>query len=265
MTPVLLIIPTVYPSGLECAVTLAQRGHKVTLLEKAERIGGQLIPASAPAYKKEEFDSIIDYYETMLKKHGVEVRLSSEVRDAGDVKDAEAVMVATGALPAELPCAGKEHVANAFDVLNGVAGKGVKDVVVIGGSGVGIDIAIKLTENQGVKVTIIEMTPAIGGDLNEFLKRHTKAIMAGRNITAMTNAEVISAAKGSVTVRTLFGEKKIPCDLAVSAVGFKPNLDEGLVEKLREAGREVFVLPSSEDPKRIFEATQAGYWTALEV
>ena len=135
----------------------------------------------------------------------------------------------------------------------------------IGGSGVGIDIAIKLTEEPGVKATIIEMKDAIGGDLNEFLKRHTKAIMAERDISVMTNAKVIAAEKGAVVVDTLLGEKKVPCDMAVCAIGFKPNPNEELADKLRDAGKEVFVLPSCEDPGRIFEATQAGFWTALEV
>lgn len=253
------------PSGLECAITLAKRGHQVTVHEKSDKIGGQLIPASGPAYKKEEFTSIIDYYAAMLKKYGIVLKTGSEVKNAKDVGNAEAVIVATGALPLEFKCPGGENVVGAFDVLNDKAKNKARTVAIIGGSGVGIDIAIKVTEKPGVKAIIVEMKDAIGGDLNEFLKRHTNAIMKDRNIEVVTNAKVVAAGKGDITVETLLGEKKIACDLAVSAIGFYPNVDEKLVENLRESGKEVYVLPSSEDPGRIFEATQAGFWTALLV
>ncbi len=253
------------PSGLECAVTLARRGHSVAVFEKEGIIGGQLVPASSPAYKKEEFFSIIDYYTVMLKKYDIALHCNRTITGPADLGDAEVVILATGAVPVSLPCPGADFVKGAFEVLNGDIPPGVRQVVVIGGSGVGIDIAIKLTETPGVHATIIEMKDEIGGDLNEFLKRHTRAIMADRDIEVLTNTQVVAAEDGAVAARTLFGEKRIPCDLAVAAIGFRPNADAQLSEALRAAGKEVYVLPSSETPGRIFEATQAGFWTALQI
>lgn len=68
------------PAGLECAVTSARRGHRITLYEKKERLGGQLkIYANHDLASKQDLEDLLAYYETMLEKLGVEVRLDSEM------------------------------------------------------------------------------------------------------------------------------------------------------------------------------------------
>jgi len=69
------------PAGLECALICAQRGHAVTLLEKSDRLGGQLLAAAKPAYKQQEISAFIEYYEHMLAKEGVKVALNTEIRE----------------------------------------------------------------------------------------------------------------------------------------------------------------------------------------
>ena len=41
---------------MEAAITAAGRGHEVTLVEKADKLGGNLYPASAPYFKKDIAD-----------------------------------------------------------------------------------------------------------------------------------------------------------------------------------------------------------------
>ena len=64
---------------------------------------------------------------------------------------------------------------------------------------------------------------------------------------------------------TLFGEKTLNCDTAVSAVGFKSRDTNTVKRSLERKGMEVFVIGSAVEPGRIFEATQTGFWTAVEI
>src|SRR4030095_6956574 len=92
--------------GLETARVAALRGHKVTLLEAAPALRGQ-VPAAARAPKREDYAAIAHWLVGQVKKAGVEVRLNTPA-DVADVlkHDAESVVVATGAGPRVPPIPG---------------------------------------------------------------------------------------------------------------------------------------------------------------
>lgn len=64
-------------SGCEAAIAAAQRGHRVTLLEKSGQLGGQWIPASMPV-EKSEFTSLLLWQKTMLEKLHIQVLLNTQ-------------------------------------------------------------------------------------------------------------------------------------------------------------------------------------------
>ena len=85
------------PAGMSVAVEAAERGHKVTLFEKAHAIGGQLnLAKMVPG--KEEFWELVDWFEEMLNSSGVDVRLGEAVTSS-DVIGFDEVIVATGVIP----------------------------------------------------------------------------------------------------------------------------------------------------------------------
>jgi pyruvate/2-oxoglutarate dehydrogenase complex dihydrolipoamide dehydrogenase (E3) component len=149
-------------------------------------------------------------------------------------------------------------------LLDDGAGVG-ENVVVIGASGVGIDVALYLMEKKGRKVTVVEMRDVIGGDVNEFLKRHTLGIAAEKGIQFLTNFEVTALEKGVVHGRALLGNKALKCDTIVSAVGWVSREIPGLKEAFEDNGVPVLVIGSAVEPGRLFEATQDGFWTANEI
>ena len=130
------------PAGMAAAITAAARGHRVTLFEKAERVGGQLhLAAVVPG--KEEFRGLIRWFETMLERRGVEVRLGSEA-DVRTLAGFDAVIVATGVTPRDPGIANEGgRVLSYLDVLTG-AEVGAR-VAIIGAGGIGFDVAEFLT------------------------------------------------------------------------------------------------------------------------
>jgi 2,4-dienoyl-CoA reductase (NADPH2) len=128
------------PSGMTCAITLAKRGHKVSLFEKNKEAGGQFLFASKiPG--KEEFRETLRYYRTMLTLTGVEVHLNTAF-DESKAAGFDEIILATGVKPRIPNIKGKER-PNVFDyaqVLRGDAEVG-ENVAIIGAGGIGFDMA----------------------------------------------------------------------------------------------------------------------------
>lgn len=128
------------PAGLSTAMTAAERGHAVTLFDRATEIGGQLNMAKqVPG--KEEFWGLVDWYRTMVADLGVSVELGRDVK-AADLQGFDEVIIATGVMPRdpEIPGQTGPNVLSYIDVLRGKAKVGAK-VAIVGAGGIGFDVA----------------------------------------------------------------------------------------------------------------------------
>ena len=140
------------PAGLGTAMTAAERGHSVTLFDRADDVGGQLNMAKqVPG--KEEFWGLVDWYRTMMATSGVDVRLNTEV-NADDLADFDEVIIATGVVPRDVGIPGQNgaNVLSYIDVLRGKAEVG-KRVAIIGAGGIGFDVAETLV-HEGVSPAV---------------------------------------------------------------------------------------------------------------
>jgi len=139
------------PAGLAAATTAAERGHKVVLFEKSDRIGGQFNMAKRiPG--KEEFVETLRYFQRRIELSGVEVRLQTEasVEVLGE-QGFDEVIIATGVTPRDPKIPGQDHasVLSYIDVL--LHGKPVgKRVAVIGAGGIGFDVSEFLVHDHVV-------------------------------------------------------------------------------------------------------------------
>ncbi|AQA04066.1 NADPH-dependent 2,4-dienoyl-CoA reductase [Mycobacterium sp. MS1601] len=143
------------PAGLAAAVGLAQRGHKVTVFDAAEAIGGQFdLARRIPG--KEEFDHTLRYYRTMLKKHAVTICLGTRVA-AADLAGFDEVVLATGVAPRLPDIPGIDHpmVLTYPQAISGVHPVG-KRVAVIGAGGIGFDVSELLTTDQSPTLNLKE-------------------------------------------------------------------------------------------------------------
>jgi 2,4-dienoyl-CoA reductase (NADPH2) len=130
------------PAGLAAAVTAAERGHRVTLFDSAERIGGQFnLAKQIPG--KEEFHETLRYFRRRLELLGVQVRLGERVTTAAlNASQFDEVILATGIAPRTPEIAGIDHpsVHSYVDVISGKVTVGAR-VAIIGAGGIGFDVA----------------------------------------------------------------------------------------------------------------------------
>jgi 2,4-dienoyl-CoA reductase (NADPH2) len=128
------------PAGLAAAVGAAQRGHRVTLFEANDFIGGQFdLARRIPG--KEEFGETIRYFTTMLDKHGVVVRLGTRAC-AQELTGYDDVVLATGVVPRIPAVPGVDHpmVLTYAEAITGAKPIGPK-VAVVGAGGIGFDVS----------------------------------------------------------------------------------------------------------------------------
>jgi len=137
------------PAGMACAATLAERGHAVTLIDRAGEIGGQFnLAKRIPG--KEEFHETLRYFRNRLADTGVELKLGHEA-DAASLQAAghDEVVIATGVMPRRVnfPGCDDPRVLGYLDVLARDRPVGAR-VAIIGAGGIGFDVAEFLVEHQ---------------------------------------------------------------------------------------------------------------------
>ena len=135
------------PGGLACAVTAAQRGHRVTLFDDGDRIGGQLHWAlKVPG--KGEFRETLRYFGRQLRELGVAVKLEHRA-GPGMLAGFDEVVLATGAVPRKPDLEGADHpsVLSYLDALTAPELAGVR-VAIVGAGGIGFDVADLLTTDR---------------------------------------------------------------------------------------------------------------------
>jgi 2,4-dienoyl-CoA reductase-like NADH-dependent reductase (Old Yellow Enzyme family)/thioredoxin reductase len=250
------------PAGMQAAIVAAQRGHKVTLFEKDEKLGGQLNIAALPPFKGDIFPWI-KYLVNQVKKAGVAVKLNVDATAEIVTKgNPDAVVIATGGTPAmpEIPGIDKSNVVTAQDVLSGKAKAG-QNVVIIGGGMVGCETGRYLAE-QGKKVTIIEVLGRMASDMFLMVRRRLMDGLRSKKVTLLASTTCEEIREGSVLVTTAEGKKEtIPADTIIIAVGYKA--DDRLYKALEGKVPEIYCIGNSSKPRRILEATSEGYRTGL--
>ncbi|WP_172331905.1 NADPH-dependent 2,4-dienoyl-CoA reductase [Mangrovicoccus sp. HB161399] len=136
------------PAGLAAALEADRRGHAVTLFEAEPEIGGQLrLAARIPG--KEEFRGLLDWYATELAASGVALRLGRSAAEE-DLPEFDELVIATGVRPRDpgIPGTGLPQAVDYAELLSGAVEPGQR-VAVIGGGGIGFDVAEFLAHAPG--------------------------------------------------------------------------------------------------------------------
>ncbi len=143
------------PAGLAAAVAAAGRGHRVTLFEAGDDIGGQFaIAKQIPG--KEEFAESIRYYRKQIELTGVALRLGTRA-SAADLSAFDEVVLATGVRPRVPDLPGIDHpsVCTYAELVTGTATAGQR-VAVIGAGGIGVDVCSYLVHEPSPTLDVGE-------------------------------------------------------------------------------------------------------------
>jgi len=249
------------PGGMEAARVAALRGHKVTLWEKGDTLGGNLIPAAVPDFKM-DYRSLIEYLSTQIKKLGVAVELGREATpELIEKMKPDVVLVATGStsIVPDIPGITDAKVITAVDLLSGKEEVG-ETVVVIGGGLVGAETALYLAQ-KGKKVTIVEILGTIAQDMYKANRTHLLELLDGAMVVTMTGTNVMEVIDEGVVITTMGGKKStLAADSVVLALGAQCN--NGLYEVLKNKVPEVYAIGDCVDPGKVINAIWGGFRTA---
>lgn len=279
------------PAGMETARTLAERGHQVTLFERARKLGGQLNLAAVPPGRG-EFADAVRYLSSELYRVGVRVELGKEA-DADTVKKLkpDAVVVATGATPLCPDITGVEgdNVVWAWDVLEQRAALG-KRVVVVGGGAVGMETALFIAKQgpmsvesavflaqggaldaetavrstlRGPEVTILEMLERIGQDMGPTTRSSIRFALRLHNVNIVTRATVRRISDAGVIYEREGKEELAEADTVVIATGSKS--ENGLFDALQGVIPEVYQIGDCVKARTACEAIEEGALVARKI
>ena len=144
------------PAGMEAALFAAQRGHQVTLYEKGDMLGGQLLLAGRPPYKT-EVEELRSWLECQVRKLSIKVELGTEFTSETAAKmQPDVVIVATGVHPffPDIPGIYSQKVVTAEMALTG---KDVGEkVIIIGAETVACETAEFLAD-RGKRITMFDI------------------------------------------------------------------------------------------------------------
>lgn len=246
------------PGGMEAAITARQRGFDVELWEKSSKLGGTLLAAGAPSFKKDVL-RLVDYLENKTYRSGVDVKFMKEATPEEIIaRNFDKVVVATGSRPLMPPIPGIQGpnvMTSTAALLSGTSGK---NVVVIGGGLVGCETAADIAQRAD-KVTIIEMLDDVllTADHSKNNDQSLRALLQDSGIALISAARVTSIDETGVSYEKDGVSGRVPCDTVVIAAGYKSNNE--LAEALEESVRDLSVIGDANAPRKIMTAVHEGF------
>ena len=250
-------------AGLKAAITAAQRGHKVILCEKSDKVGGILKSEQAIPFKYEMYQLGLSFEKQAIEE-GVEIRLNTMVTpEYVAAEKPDAVILAVGSTPIvpQIPGIEGDNVVVVNDYY--LEKDKVQDtVVVLGGGLAGCECAVHLGM-EGKKVHLVEMRDILAADCNI---RHKPILMkqVEKYTTAHLSHTGLRITEEGVVCKTQDGrEVLIPGKTVICAVGQRANRAD--VDALRLCAPFVREVGDCVRPANITKAVYEGYHAALDI
>jgi len=246
------------PGGLEAARVCAERGHKVTVWEKAENAGGMVrLASSTPALLTRDLWQIIPWQKRQCERGGVEFHFSKEATpEEIEAGNWDAVILATGSSLRRLSLSGQEQVPLLY--LDDYYLKKVpigQRVVVMGGQE-GAEAACSLAK-EGRQVILVSETHDYGDAPYLYMVRRMALQMMMQkqeNLSVLTRVKMKTFTDGGLTIEDGEGcERILQADTFLVAMGRIPNreLAQALIQKQRP---NIYEIGDCRQPRRIYEA-----------
>mgnify|MGYP003290977918 CR=1 FL=1 len=248
------------PAGLTAAELLKKRGFDVTVMEKSDKLGGQVDLAVKPPHKDKLYWCIEDLH-TACKKLGVEIKLNSEVtKKTVEEMKPYAVVLATGAFatkPKFIKGYDRDNVYTTTEILDGSVVLQNKKVAVVGSGMTGLETAELLTTGNN-KVSIIEMADSIAPGV---WMQHVDDVMPRlkeKKVKFYTSQKLTEIKDSFIVVQDKKGnETKLDADFVVLSLGAKS--DNALYEELKGSTDNLYIIGDGDKVGRIADATRSAF------
>ena len=258
-------------AGCEAARVAAMRGHKVTLLEKGPRLGGQLIIGSKAA-GRDSFEDQIYFEENEMRRTGVEVQLGCTA-DLKTIKSLspEAVVIATGSVPRiphnvtglELP-----HVVQGWDVLMGKATSGDRIAVISQEDYYDTPCVAEYLAARGKSVEIFHKSVHLGFEIARYSVGMVHRRMEDHGVIIHPNLILTGITREAVDFVSSVGGhnyRKEGFDSVVLVYGSVPQ--HSLYDELKAAGwvNQLYLAGAAWLPRHMAESTRHGAYIGLAI
>ena len=254
------------PAGMKTAMDLCDRGHKVTLYEAEDHLGGAIYHADFVPFKWTLRD-FKQYLIHQVEKRPIDVKLNT--RATPEMVQAEGfdmVISALGASPAKPPIPGldKPHVMVATESMIHPETVG-HNVVVIGGGEVGVEAGMNLAQ-KGHEVTVLEMTHMLAPESTaiHYYSMFKDAWEKLPGFHSVVKATVTAVEDDRVTYLDAEGvEHAIPCDSVVISLGMRAKTDEALA--FSNTADRFAIIGDCKKPATVQQAMRQAYAVAHSI
>lgn len=252
------------PAGCKAALTASEKGHHVILLEKTNRLGGQ-INISDYSNHKEDLRRYRDYLLTQVNKDkNIETKLNFDANyDSVKAFNPDAIIIAIGAKQMLLDYKGIENTIDVVEAYHNIdLLKG--NIVIIGGGSNGCEIALDLAERKQ-NVTIIHRSDVLARKGNWLyrlaLGQHLKA---QETLSIKYNSKVKEISKNEVVYYDENGnELSIKADHIINTVGMQPKTNEA--HSFYGITPQTYMVGDCYKVARVLEATNDSYFIASNI
>ena len=251
------------PAGMEAARIASRRGHEVVLMEKTDRLGGQLNLSSKIPFK-EEMKEELTYLSCQLDRFNVKVMMNCEVNiDVIKKLSPDVIIVATGAKPKAIQIDNINIITGtAWAVIDGRISVGNR-VLIVGGASVGFETALFLGK-KGKDVVLVEQSNSFAADMGLLNRFYMHSKLLDCNVTLMKNTLFKGIINNHVVLDVDGKEERLNMiDTIVWAVGALP--DNPLKEDLINMPCEFHVIGDAREPRNALDAIEEAHRVALRI
>lgn len=247
------------PAGMKAALTANEKGHKVTLIEKTNRLGGQLNYADLGKYK-EDIHKFKEYLINHVKDSEIKVLLNTNIdRKALEELNPDRVIIAIGADFLTPKIEGVQYCKQAIEAYT----NGIKNIkgksVVIGGGTIGTELALDLAEDNK-EVVIVEMSDKLCAKGNKLYRIALNHHLANCDkLKTYLSSAVTKITESGVYIKNDNGDVIFEkADNVYLSVGLKSKMDEA--SNLYLVGKQTAIIGDLKQVGTVIEAINDGYF-----